>query len=164
MRVVSLDDSHRGFVDTLMSEHFGSGRVVSRGRLHDAAILPGLLATLKGEPVGFLLYCITENECEIVALASAIRRRGVARTLVGELVAFAPAVGVDRLVLVTTNDNLSAQAFYRTMGFDLVAVHRGAVTRARALKPEIPLFGEGGVAIEDELEYEMFVHYLTGTA
>jgi hypothetical protein len=57
--------------------------------------------------------------------------------------------------LITTNDNTPAQRFYESWSMRCVAVHRGAVTQARILKPEIPAFGGGGVLIEDEVEYEI---------
>jgi hypothetical protein len=56
--------------------------------------------------------------------------------------------------LITTNDNVSAQRFYVAVGFELAAVHEGAVERSRELKPEIPLTGQTGTPIRDELEYE----------
>jgi RimJ/RimL family protein N-acetyltransferase len=60
-----------------------------------------------------------------------------------------------RLWLITTNDNVRAQRFYERCGFELVAVHEGAVDRARVAKPDIPLLGDGGVEIHDELAYEL---------
>lgn len=36
----------------------------------------------------------------------------------------------------------------------LVAVHRKAVDEARRLKPEIPLIGNDGIPIRDEIELE----------
>jgi len=56
--------------------------------------------------------------------------------------------------LVTTNDNRSAQRFFVKLGMTLVAIHRGAIAHARALKPSLPEFGERGVPIEDEYVYE----------
>jgi len=34
-------------------------------------------------------------------------------------------------------------------------VHRDAVAAARALKPEIPLIGDDGIPIRDEIELEL---------
>ncbi|HEY1774611.1 MAG TPA: hypothetical protein VGG41_00500, partial [Solirubrobacteraceae bacterium] len=59
--------------------------------------------------------------------------------------------------LVTTNDNVTAQRFYENRGLRFVALQAGAVDEARKLKPEIPLVGEGGVEIHDELEYELIL-------
>lgn len=36
----------------------------------------------------------------------------------------------------------------------LVAVHRNALERSRALKPEIPLVGQHGIPLRDEIELE----------
>jgi hypothetical protein len=56
---------------------------------------------------------------------------------------------------VTTNDNLAALRFYQRRGMRLVAVHAGAVAEARRLKPSIPLVGQHGIPIRDELELEL---------
>jgi len=61
-----------------------------------------------------------------------------------------------RLWLVTTNDNLHALRFYQRRGMCLVRVWPDATTRAREkLKPQIPLTGEHGIPIRDELELEL---------
>ena len=60
-------------------------------------------------------------------------------------------------MLVTTNDNLAALGFYQRRGCGCGAVHRGAVDEARTLKPEIPLIGENGIPIHDELELELAI-------
>lgn len=164
MKVVPLDQSHRGWVGKLMREHFGSQRVVTRGRMFDTSELPGLVAIVDGTPNGFLIYSLDGPECEIVALVSVIRRRGIARLLVEALSALVSASNTARLVLVTTNDNTGAQAFYSAMGFRHGATLVGAVNEARRLKPEIPLLGEGGVPIEDELEYELELTLANGVA
>lgn len=49
---------------------------------------------------------------------------------------------------------MAAIKMYRALGWDQVAVHRGAVRAARELKPEIPEFDELGQPIEDEIEFE----------
>ena len=63
--------------------------------------------------------------------------------------------GARRLWLITTNHNTVALRFYQRLGFDLIALHRDGVTRARAeLKPEIPLEVDG-IPLRHELELEM---------
>jgi hypothetical protein len=37
----------------------------------------------------------------------------------------------------------------------LAAAHPGAVDEARAIKPSIPLIGDHGIPIHDELEFEL---------
>ena len=72
----------------------------------------------------------------------------------GSVAEVAREAGCTRLWLVTTNDNDRALGFYRAQGFDVVAVHDGAVDASRRLKPSIPLVNGAGVPIEDEIEME----------
>jgi acetyltransferase (GNAT) family protein len=62
------------------------------------------------------------------------------------------AEGCRRLWLTTTNGNLSALRFYLRRGFRLSQVRSGAVDQARRLKPSIPVVGEHGIALHDELD------------
>ncbi len=138
-----------------MNGHFGSSRVASRGVLHDALSLPGLVAEEDSQPLGLLLYRLDHDECEVVVLMSVLRRQGIGRSLMAAVQEIAIDAGCTRLWLVTTNDNRGALEFYRAIGMRLVAIHRGAVHDARRLKPEIPEFNENGVPIEDEIEFEL---------
>ncbi|MDR9451476.1 MAG: GNAT family N-acetyltransferase, partial [Acidimicrobiia bacterium] len=106
------------------------------------------------KPLGVLQYQRSGNDIEIVILISTVRRQGVGRALVEAAQAMGREAGCHRLWLITTNDNQTAQAFWEAMEWSLVAVHWGAVREARKLKPEIPECGEGGTAIEDEVEFE----------
>jgi len=56
--------------------------------------------------------------------------------------------------VITTNDNLRAIGFYERRGYRVIAVHRGAVDRARAIKPSIPEVSADGTPIRDEIELE----------
>ena len=57
--------------------------------------------------------------------------------------------------LVTANDNTAAVRCYQRRGFRLVALRPNAVDQARRLKPSIPLYGDDGVPILDELDLEL---------
>jgi len=155
MRIRTRRANDRSWVESLMSEHSGSSRVVSRGILHDALSLPGLVAERDGVAVGLLLYRIERDECEVVVLIASARREGIGHALLGAIEPIARRAGCRRLWLITTNDNRSGLAFYRAVGWTQVAVHRGAIREARRLKPEIPEFGEDGTPIEDEIEFEL---------
>jgi hypothetical protein len=56
---------------------------------------------------------------------------------------------------LVTLDSVSAIRFYQRRGMRLVAVHSGAIDEARRIKPSIPLIGEHGIQIHDELELEL---------
>jgi ribosomal protein S18 acetylase RimI-like enzyme len=53
---------------------------------------------------------------------------------------------------VTTTDNLPAIGLYQSMGFRLVRIRPDAVTRARRIKPHIPLIGYRGIPLRDEID------------
>ena len=138
-----------------VTEAFASPRIVSRGVLHTADDLPGLVASDADVPIGVLLYHLVERALEVVALLSLRARAGVATGLLAEAERVARAAGCERVWLVTTNDNLAAVAFYRRRGWRQVAIHHGAVAEARRLKPEIPKFGTNGLPKDDEVEFEL---------
>jgi ribosomal protein S18 acetylase RimI-like enzyme len=66
----------------------------------------------------------------------------------------ASGLGLRRVWLITTNDNVDALRFYQRRGLCIAAVHPGAVDRGRLAKPAIPLDGEYGIPIHDEIELE----------
>ena len=90
------------------------------------------------------------DEVEILALVAETRRRGVGTALLGALL----DLKTDSTIrVVTTNDNLNALRFYQRRGFRIREVRPGAVDAARVnLKPSIPVTGELGIAIRDEIE------------
>ena len=63
------------------------------------------------------------------------------------------AQGEASMWLVTTNDNLDAMRLYQRHRFRLTEVHAGGVDEARTLKPSIPLVGEHGIELHDELVF-----------
>ena len=66
--------------------------------------------------------------------------------------------GARRLWLITSNDNLDALRFYQRRGMRLRAIHRDAIDQARLIKPSIPVVGNFGIAIRDELELELLLN------
>ncbi len=128
--------------------------MVSRGRLIDVTELGGFFAVSDGEIVGILTYDIQEGACEVVTIDAVKPRLGVGRLLLEHMAALATSKGWSRLWLITTNDNVPAQNFYKECGWTLVAVHEDALKESRRLKPEIPLTGIDNVPIKDEWEYE----------
>jgi GNAT superfamily N-acetyltransferase len=150
-----IEAGDRQWAADVLTRSWGSTRVVSRGRLHDALELPGLVAVLEDGRVGLLIWAVEGDECEVVTLNSLVERRGVGRALLAAVAEQATALGCRRLWLITTNDNLHALRFYQRLGWDLVALHRGAVDETRRLRPEIPHVGLDGIALRHELELEL---------
>jgi GNAT superfamily N-acetyltransferase len=132
--------------------------VVSRGRLHDPAGLPGFVAEDEaGEPAGLLTYCIDGGDCEVVTINTFPKGEGAGTALLEAVAAAARQAGCARVWLITTNDNLRALRFYQRRGFRLVALHRDALDRSRELKPAIPEIGLDGIPLRDELELELML-------
>jgi GNAT superfamily N-acetyltransferase len=153
--VRDLRDDERGWLRQHLELAWGSATIVSRDREHDAAALPALVAVRGEELAGLATYRVCGAECELVTLEAFAAREGVGSALLAAVAQRARDGGASRLWLVTTNDNLDALRFYQRRGLALVAVHRGAVDRARARKPAIPLIGAHGIEIHDELELEL---------
>ena len=66
---------------------------------------------------------------------------------------------------MTTNDNLDALAFYQRRGFRLSGLRVGAVDEARrTLKPALPVIGEHGIELHDELELTRLVSGTSASA
>ena len=147
--------SERAWLERQLLESWGSLIVVSRGRVHDASRLSALVAVRGDELVGLATFAVGDAECELVTLDALRRREGVGSALLARVAQQAAERGCRRVWLITTNDNINGLRFYQRRGMRLVAVHPGAVDEARRLKPSIPVVGEHGIPIHDELEFEL---------
>src|SRR5262245_48977125 len=135
---------------------WNSLRVARLGLLEQPLEHTALIAEEDGRLVGVLSYVVDEASCEVLTLHADVRGRGVGTALVGEVKRVATRAGCTRLWLVTTNDNVDALRFYQRRGFRLAALRPGAVDEARrAVKPEIPVEGDYGIPLRDELELEL---------
>jgi N-acetylglutamate synthase-like GNAT family acetyltransferase len=148
-------DDERDHLAALLTERWGSPIVVSRGVSHDLRELPTFVADEDGEIVGIVTYAPAADSAEITSLDALHPDRGIGTDLLDAVINVALQNGWRRLWLVTTNDNTRALRFYQRRGWDLVAMHRGAVTSARGVKPEIPERGADDIAIRHELELEL---------
>ena len=124
--------------------------MVLDGEIRPLLDQPALVAVRGDERLGYLIYERQPSSAEILALEATLRGQGVGRTLVTALAERRPG----SLVAVTTNDNLAAIAFYQRLSFRLTQVRVGAVDKSRAVKPSIPLAGELGIEIHDELVFQ----------
>ncbi|WP_129667331.1 GNAT family N-acetyltransferase [Phytoactinopolyspora endophytica] len=152
IRPVAPDDQDT--VRAILGGSWGDTQVAGHGTLYDAADLPGYVAEIGEETAGLLTYHVGDDGWEVVTLDAIVVGHGVGTALLRTVEEAAHQAGARRLWLITTNDNTHALRFYQRRGFDLVAVHRGAVTRSRAeLKPSIPLEVDG-IPLRHELELE----------
>jgi ribosomal protein S18 acetylase RimI-like enzyme len=157
MEIRPLAAADRSWLDEIVVERWGAPEVVSRGRVHRPAELPGFVAHAYADFFGLVTYEVRGRECEIVTIDSFVEDQGVGSALLAAATDAARAAGCRRLWLITTNDNLRALGFYQKRGFALAALHRGALEESRRLKPSIPLTGLDGIPLRDELELELLL-------
>jgi GNAT superfamily N-acetyltransferase len=141
----------------LCNERWAGPMQITRGRAHHVDKHPGFIAVQDDKPVGVITYNIDGGQCEITLLNSLVEGKGIGTALVNEVRNAAREAGCTRFWLITTNDNTAGLRFWQKRGFSLVMVHRNALEKSRELKPEIPLIGNDGIPLRDEIELEMLL-------
>jgi GNAT superfamily N-acetyltransferase len=155
IRPVNKDD--KAWVAKFHAEQWGSAVSVTRGKAYQADKFPGFIGMNQDRKAGLALYRVDGKECEIMSMNSLVEGIGIGSALVDAIKNMAVQAGCRRLWLITTNDNTKAIRFWQKRGFKLAAVYPGSVEKLRELKPEIPLIGDDGIPIRDEIELEMFL-------
>jgi ribosomal protein S18 acetylase RimI-like enzyme len=153
VRRLTVDDLPR--LRQFWVEHWGSEEMVSRGRIYIPEQLEGFVVEDSIKWIGLLTFFIEDNECEVTSFDSLCEGQGIGTMLLSKVIEEARERNCRRIFLITTNDNLNALGFYQKRGFELVAVHRGAVNESRKIKPSIPFIGKNNIPLRDEIELEM---------
>lgn len=149
-----LGPEDRQWMHRVLNQYWASSRIYSKGRLTDAADLPGFAAFRDGTPVGLITYRVEGEDCEIVTHNSLAGCGGIGSCLLAAVRHEARELGCKRLWLVTTNDNTPAMRFYQRRDFDLVCIDRDVMHSARRMKPDIPDRGLDDIPIRHEIELE----------
>lgn len=153
MKITAINPLHRVQVSEFFIQHWGSPKMVISSGLYDCSTLDGYIALNEdAKIIGLITYIIQDNECEIISLDSVEEGKGIGTALIREVEKIAAIKGCNHIKLITTNDNLLALKFYQKRGYVLSNFFYNAVEKARALKPEIPLIGNDGIPIRDEIE------------
>lgn len=156
IRPVAADD--RAWIDGFVCEAWGGPTIVSREHEHTVAALDGFIAEVANERVGLVTVFAEPESCEVVTLNSLQPGRGVGQALMAAAAEYARARGCRTLWLLTTNDNTRALRFYQMLGMRIVAWRCGEIEAQRRRKPSIPLRGEDGIPIRDEIELALTLH------
>ena len=154
MRIMRIDQKDRAGINAFIVRQWYSTEMVVRGERIGLESADGFSACEGDEIVGLITFRLQEKEREILSLDSVCPNRGIGTALLDKAVAAAKEAGMERVRLITTNDNLAALRFYQKRGFDLAGLYCNAVDRARRIKPEIPLIGNDGIPLRHELELE----------
>jgi RimJ/RimL family protein N-acetyltransferase len=83
---------------------------------------------------------------------STLEGLGIGSKLISAVKQAAKQSGINRIWLITTNDNVDALRFYQKRGYRMTAIYPNAVNEARKQKPSIPLIGNYYIPIPDEIE------------
>jgi N-acetylglutamate synthase-like GNAT family acetyltransferase len=131
---------------------------VSRGKVQKVDdFTGGFVAETGGQNTMFITYTVTGPEVEITGIVSLKEKSGVGSALVKAVIEMAKKQKLKKVCLVTTNDNLNGIGFWQKRGFKLVKVYPGSMEYVRKIKPAVPLIGENGIPLRDELELEMIL-------
>jgi GNAT superfamily N-acetyltransferase len=134
----------------LFRRDFGREAIVAFDEVMNLEECPAIVAEMKGELAGALVYRLVPDALHVVALATdpVWQRSGVASHLVAEAELLADRHDRRRLIFSTTNDNLPALYFYQRRGWTLTEVVPGAMI------PHASGVGFAGIPVRDEIRIE----------
>lgn len=155
--IIAISEDYREKVNGILREEWESTNIMIRGQIVDGTKLDGFLAINDNEIVGLITYLIEDNECEICSLNSFVENKGIGSSLIENVKNIAKNNNCNRLKLVTTNDNIRGIEFYQRRGFVFANLYKDSISKARLLKPEIPMFADNGLPIRDEIEFEIIL-------
>ncbi len=149
-------DSDHAWISEVATRLWGSVEIISKEHSYDILKLSNIVVELDGKPVGFVMYAKEGTKCEIVALYTSVEKQGIGTKLIDQVKEAARREGCTIVWLMTTNDNTAALRFYQKRGFVITAIRTNVIEEQRKLKP-IPLFGNDGIPIRDEIELEISI-------
>jgi DNA-3-methyladenine glycosylase I len=158
IKIRKIKSADTDWIKEIFIQYWGGDFVVSRGKVHKIEEFNGVyIAEQQSKKIGLITYKSINTELEITGLISKDEKRGIGTALVNSVITLAKQEGIKRICLVTTNDNLNALSFWQKRGFQIVKVYPNAMENTRRLKPAIPLIGENGIPLRDEIELEMLL-------
>ena len=157
LNIRPASEADKEWITSFLEEHWGSTRAVTRGRLFFANEKPGFVAIKDDKSIGLITYELLGDECEITTLNSLAEGKGIGTALINAVRDVALQAGCRRLLVITTNDNTHAIRFYQRYGFTIATIYPNSMKEARKIKPEIPLTGNDGIPLRDEIEFEILL-------
>ena len=157
MMIQPIDQTDRKKIDDFIVRQWYTMQMAVHGESIDLGSADGFYTCDGEEIAGLITFRVSGKGMEILSLDSVCEHRGTGTALLNTAIEKARNTGLDRIMLITTNDNLPALRFYQKRGFDLVQVRRNALEQARKIKPEIPLIGMDGIPLKHEIELELIL-------
>lgn len=157
MECKRINGSNRNLINTFIKEHWYTATMVIRGNIIDMTKTEGFYFCEGENIIGLITYIVYDNILEITSLDSLRENQGIGSKLLETVIREAKERNFQKIILITTNDNINAIRFYQKRGFDMVHLFRNALDTSRKLKPEIPLIGENSIPLRHELEFELSI-------
>jgi N-acetylglutamate synthase-like GNAT family acetyltransferase len=152
---VKINTQNREQINSFIAEHWFTTDMIIRGTIIDMTKVDGIVALESGNIIGLLTYIIHENVCEITSLNSLVEGKGIGTSLINKVISIAKECNCNKVIIVTTNDNINAIRFYQKRGFDMARLYHNALDISRKMKPSIPLAGDNGIPSKHEIEFEI---------
>ncbi|WP_417686521.1 GNAT family N-acetyltransferase [Roseibium sp.] len=151
VEVRPIEEEDHGAARQLLTERWTGPEILLDGQVVDASRLPGYIAIAGSEVAGLVTVIKRAQEWEILTLDSLSRWGGTGTLLLDAVVKEARDAGMKRLTVRTSNDNLDAFRFYQRRGFRMERIAPGVIDKERELRSEIPMRGDYGIPIHDEV-------------
>lgn len=157
MECERISSSNRNLVNAFIKQHWYSTTMIIRGKEIDMTKVDGFYFRDGKTIIGLITYIVYNNTLEITSLDSLQENQGIGSELVETVIHEAKERNLQKIVLITTNDNINAIRFYQKRGFDMAHLFRNAMDISRKLKPEIPLIGDNSIPLRHEIEFELSI-------
>ena len=155
LEVRAAEPENRGRMEEIALHFWGETEVECFSRVHDMLELPALVAELDGEVVGFLSYAAEGDRLNLVMLnvLPDCQGHGAGKALLRAVIGLARTLGLSRLVVATSNDDLPALAFYQRAGFTIEEVVPGRILEHHGGEED----GFAGIPVRDEVRLQFLL-------
>ena len=153
-KIERITEKNRNLVNYFLIDNWFSTDISIRGEIIDGTKLDGFLVQEENTIIGLVTYTFFGDICEIVSLDSKKENIGIGSALLKEIEEIAKNNNCKKMRLITTNDNMRALQFYQKRGYCLTKLYQNAMDEVRKVKTDVPLIGENGIPLRDEIELE----------
>lgn len=153
-KIEKITEKTRELVNNFFVQNWYSTDMSVRGKIIDGTKLDGFLLQDDNEIIGLGTYKFYGAVCEIVTLDSKRENIGIGTAILKLIEQVAIENNCTKMRLITTNDNLRALQFYQKRGYSLTKIYPNEMDEVRKVKPNVPIIGENGIPLRDELELE----------
>ncbi|MBD5475084.1 MAG: GNAT family N-acetyltransferase [Lachnospiraceae bacterium] len=157
MDCIRINSSNRNLINAFIKQYWYTTTMIIRGKEIDMTKTEGFYFKEGEDIIALITYIVYDNVLEITSLDSLREKQGIGSKLIKTVIHEARERMLQKIVLITTNDNINAMRFYQKRGFDMAHLYRNAMDISRKIKPEIPLIGENSIPLRHEIEFELFI-------